>query len=482
MLGKKRIFLTLSVILVCGFLATSLISYFVARASLGDEISKISLPLSSESIYFEMKLALAKPIQISRGMAQNTFLRNWASQGEDDVSAIKDYLSVVQNENQTFSSFFISEQTKRYYHPSGKERYVSEENPDEQWYRNARDMTEDYAIVVDKDEMRGGQLAIFVNHRVLDRSGTFIGVTGVGIEFDTAQQLLEKTAERYNRTLYFVDSTGLVTLSGRNYEGPKSIRTSGGLSARANAILAADSHSFSYDLDDETIFVNSRLIEDVGWWLVVEQKTKPVYAPIYKTLLSNIAAALFLTAIVLFLAHLTIRRYQGKLETLATHDALTGILNRHAFDVILEQKIVGAKRKQDEVFTIALLDIDHFKMVNDTYGHLVGDAVLKDVATVAMNKVRESDVFCRWGGEEFMLLLHDCDMVTAQKLVEGIRQAIASHVFEHRGKTLHITLSAGLSESTPSTDGDTLIKSADVMLYRAKNEGRNRIMPRAEAA
>lgn len=480
--GKKRIFLTLSAILVCGFLATSSISYFVARASLSQEISQISLPLSSESIYFEMKLALAKPIQISRAMAQNTFLRDWAVGGEENIADVEQYLALIQQKNQTFSSFFISEATKRYYHPSGKVRFVSEDDPSEQWYRDARAMSDEFAVVVDEDEMRDGQLAIFVNHRVLDREDNFIGVTGVGIEFNTAQELLEKTAARYRRTLYFVNAKGHVVLSGRDYTGPRSIRRSEGLADHAETILSSDDHSFAYKHDGDTTFVNSRFIEDVGWWLIVKQKTKPVYAPIYQTLLSNMAAALLLTAVVVFLIHLTIRRYQGRLETLATRDSLTGALNRHAFDVILEQTIVEAKRRKDETFTVAILDIDHFKQVNDTHGHLAGDAVLKGVAETAVATIRESDVFCRWGGEEFIILLQNCDITAAQRLVESIRNKIAAHTVDYKGANLQITMSAGLAEFENDMDSDALIRKADDMLYKAKAAGRDRMMPQDKAA
>lgn len=482
--GKRRIFLTLSLIFFCGFMTTSLLSYLVARGSLNQEISKISLPLSGESIYFEMNLALAKPIQISRAMAQNTFFHDWVKNGESDILAMEKYLANIQHENQTFSAFFVSEATRKYYHPTGKERQVTdaELKGREKWYADARAMTDDFAVVVDEDKMRDDQMAIFVNHRVLGDDGKFLGVTGVGIALDTAQKLLEKTAARYQRTLYFVDPSGNVVLSGRDYVWPSSINETDGLAAHAQDILKSDNYSIQFERQDKTVFLNSRLIEDVGWRLIVEQTADSVHEPIYMTLIGNILVTLLLTAVMLFLAHLVLRGYQAKLETLATHDALTGTLNRHAFDVILEQEILGAKRKKDAVFTIAILDIDHFKSVNDTYGHLMGDAVLKDLVTCAMSKVRESDVFCRWGGEEFMLLLRDCDMPAAQKLVEGIRHAIESHIFEYNGQQVHITVSAGLSQFEQSMDNDQLFMSADKMLYLAKNSGRNRIMPMKEAA
>lgn len=465
-------------------MATSFLSYLVARGSLNQEISKISLPLSGESIYYEMKLALAGPIQTSRAMAQNTFFHRWIEDGETDVLAMEKYLANIQFENKTFSSFFVSEETRKYYHPSGRERMVTDAELEgrEKWYADARAMKNDYAVVVDNDAMRDDQLVIFVNHRVLNDDGKFLGVTGVGIAVDTAQKLLEKTAARYQRTLYFVDPSGNVVLSGRDYVWPDTIHQIEGLSTHADQILSGDNVSVTFERDGQTVFLNSRLVDDVGWRLFVEQTADSVHEPIYMTLIGNILITLLLTAVVLFFAHLILRNYQNRLENMATRDALTGSLNRHAFDIILEQAVIEAKRKKDSVFTVVILDIDHFKTVNDTHGHLVGDSVLIDVVSCAKDKIRESDVFCRWGGEEFMLLLRDCDLTAAQKIVEDIRKHIEAQVFEYHGKKVQITISAGLSEFDHTMDSAQLFKVADTMLYRAKELGRNRVMPTKTAA
>jgi len=279
-----------------------------------------------------------------------------------------------------------------------------------------------------------------------------------------------------------VDGSGKVVLSGRDFVWQTSIHQIDGLSEFANTILSSDTASVEFLRNGETVFLNSRLIENVGWRLIVEQTTDSVHEPIYMTLLGNIFVTLLLTAIVLIFAHLILKNYQSRLENLATHDALTGALNRRAFDVVLEQTLAEAKRKKDEPFTIAILDIDHFKAVNDTFGHLIGDEVLKDLVACTKDRIRESDVFCRWGGEEFMLLLQNCDITAAQTLVEDIRQIIESQMFEYQGKKVQITVSAGLSQFDQTMNRDTLIKTADEMLYRAKASGRNRVMPTSKAA
>ena len=127
---------------------------------------------------------------------------------------------------------------------------------------------------------------------------------------------------------------------------------------------------------------------------------------------------------------------------------------------------------------LMILDIDHFKAVNDTHGHDIGDAVLKEFAARLRRNIRGVDLACRFGGEEFVVLMPDTDYGQAQLVAERVRQSIAERPFDvNAGRPLSVTVSAGvtLNESDADTP-ETLIKRADVALYRAKREGRNRVV------
>ncbi|MBI5178262.1 MAG: GGDEF domain-containing protein, partial [Nitrospinae bacterium] len=116
---KQRLVLLVSLALVSGFLVTSLASYYVSKSAMHDSIVKQALPLTSDNIYSEIQRDLLRPIFISSMMAQDTFLRDWALRGEKDVEAIVRYLTEVKNKYNTFTSFFVSERTRNYYHPTG---------------------------------------------------------------------------------------------------------------------------------------------------------------------------------------------------------------------------------------------------------------------------------------------------------------------------------------------------------------------------
>jgi diguanylate cyclase len=124
---------------------------------------------------------------------------------------------------------------------------------------------------------------------------------------------------------------------------------------------------------------------------------------------------------------------------------------------------------------LAMLDLDHFKRINDNYGHLAGDKVLKIIATVLRKRLRGTDFIARFGGEEFVLLLPSTVPAAGMKLLEHLRASIEACPFHFKGERVTITISMGLTAFKPDEHSDLVLKRADQALYRAKNAGRNRV-------
>lgn len=158
------------------------------------------------------------------------------------------------------------------------------------------------------------------------------------------------------------------------------------------------------------------------------------------------------------------------LTQLATKDALTEIHNRHMFSELFTQELSIMKRQRSKL-SLMMLDLDHFKQVNDTYGHNIGDYVLKNFVSLVVSTVREADLFARWGGEEFVLLLRNAGCEEAYNVAEKIRNLIESQSFEEVG---HITCSIGITEVFEDDSLHSAIERADGALYAAKDMGRNR--------
>ncbi len=163
--------------------------------------------------------------------------------------------------------------------------------------------------------------------------------------------------------------------------------------------------------------------------------------------------------------------YEEELEELALTDRLTGLYNRHKLDEILEEQLDLANRYQVP-FAVMIMDIDHFKQVNDTYGHNIGDSTLIDFALILASATRQSDMVGRWGGEEFMVIIPQAEKNLAREMAERLRKTIESHEFDTVKK---VTASFGMALHRPGENISSLISRSDAALYDSKKNGRNRV-------
>ncbi len=174
-----------------------------------------------------------------------------------------------------------------------------------------------------------------------------------------------------------------------------------------------------------------------------------------------------------------IAAYEQKLLEMNIRDPLTGAFNRRFMFCRLKEEI-ERYRRYGRPFSVIIQDIDFFKNINDAYGHICGDFVLKKFAQLNLERLRSIDLYTRYGGEEFCCILPETDLDSACKLAENLRRIIEEHVFIFEGVELRITMSQGLAEVTPdiSTD-EELLKCADERLYQAKKNGRNNIVAKS---
>lgn len=174
-----------------------------------------------------------------------------------------------------------------------------------------------------------------------------------------------------------------------------------------------------------------------------------------------------------------IAAYEQKLLEMNTRDPLTGVFNRRFMFCRLKEEIERFKR-YGRSFSVIIQDIDFFKSINDTYGHICGDFVLKKFAQLNMERLRSIDLYTRYGGEEFCCILPETDLQSAQKLAENLRRIIEEYVFVFETSELRISMSQGVAEVTPDmTTAEELLKCADECLYQAKKNGRNKIVAKS---
>ena len=204
-------------------------------------------------------------------------------------------------------------------------------------------------------------------------------------------------------------------------------------------------------------------------------RTRVNEQPVTETVLADGDHVTLGESILKFISHASVEaRYHEEVYQLATHDALTELYNRRHFIELVDKEIARAQRHARPL-VMCIIDVDLFKPVNDQYGHIAGDGVLRQLAAVIRGFVRGEDIAARIGGEEFAVLLPESEVAAALAFAERLREAVAGSIFVLGDQPQHITISIGLAALDPRRgDRSALMQAADAALYRAKDEGRNR--------
>ena len=163
-----------------------------------------------------------------------------------------------------------------------------------------------------------------------------------------------------------------------------------------------------------------------------------------------------------------------KVKKMSLTDALTGLYNRRHFENTVEREFLRTRRYGGDL-TISIIDIDFFKKINDTYGHLCGDYVLKEVAYIIMDNFRKTDFVFRYGGEEFVVLLTETNLEQSKIPMERLRKSVENYKFSYDGQDIRLTISAGVACNKAESTQEFL-SCADKALYKAKESGRNKVV------
>lgn len=454
-------------ILIFGFLGTSIISYFVSRSAIRKQITGKQLPLTSDNVYSEVQNDLLKPIFISSLMASDTFLRDWVLDEEKDVKKIKKYLNEIKAQYGVFSSFFVSENTQNYYYADGILKKVSPDEKRDAWYYRVKDMFDDYEINVDIDMANNDYLTIFINYKVFDYNKNYIGVTGVGLQVDKVNKVIANYQRRYNSRIHFIDKNGNIKLS-----GTKEINTpyhSDISKYEKSDINSYNINTFSYKENGENILVNIRYIPEFNWYLVVEQSDKDDTKALLNTFMFNSIITFLISAGIILITSTHWQKLQQQLVEAASTDKLTGACNRQAFDIEIN-KLMRKSQKTKSGFSFMIFDIDNFKYVNDSFGHLAGDEVIKTIAELLFSHINDKFSIFRWGGDEFVILFKTSSLNESYRIAEELRINISKN---EKLSKMKVSISSGITDYKLGESIDSLLKRADELMYEAKEKGKN---------
>lgn len=436
------------------------------------QLKNSSLPLTVDNIYTEIQKQIIEPNLIASMMAHDTFMKNWLANQESDSKQVVKYLDTIQNKYQMFATFLVSEKTQNYYSAAGLLEKIEKDNQNNDWYFAFKKSTEVNEINIDKNKHIGSSLVMFINHKIFDNDFHMIGATGVGLKTSYINDMLKQFRLKYNFNVYFINDKGKVIISELNTNAISNINDVPELSEIKADLTSKGSQLFEYIINDETVLLNRKYIPELDLYLLVEAKMNDFTNEVKETFYFNIVFSLVLTLAITLIVLVYVRNIHGKLNQLADKDPLTGLPNRRFFNRNLEHALLLKKRNETNL-SVLFLDLDNFKIINDTKGHDVGDKVLKRIAEILNITIRETDFASRWGGEEFIVLLLDSDVEGAVSSAEKLYKAIGEDASLVSLVGHKVTASLGVTEVQDDDYIDAIFKRVDSALYKAKAAGKN---------
>jgi signal transduction histidine kinase len=311
--------LVLGLLLIIGFATTSLASYVASRDAIRQDIINTELPLTSDNVYSAIQRDLIRPVIISSMMANDTFLRDWVIGGEQNIDRMTRYLDEIQIDYHAVTAYFVSDGTDVYYQTKGVLKHVSPSVAHDQWYFRVRSSNQPYVVEVDTDEANQGRLTVFIDGRVLDYHGKFIGVAGVGLGVNTIVSMIDRYKDLYDRDVYFANEAGVVVLSGSN--GTRNRITSANALEKNIELSKLLQHlpnprggNFEYRALGQRHFMNVRYIPELKWYLIVDKSETGPLEGVRRALYVNILICVVTSIVILSLVILAIGKYRKQLR------------------------------------------------------------------------------------------------------------------------------------------------------------------------
>lgn len=472
---KNKVVFIITFLLISFSIGSSFLNYLKSLEETQIQLKERSLPLSIDNIYTEVQKNLIEPTLVSSMMANDTFLKDWLMHEEVEVEKIAKYLETIKNKYNMFSTFLVSNKSGNYYTAKGVLEKVEEDNPNNAWYFKFRDIQEPYEINLDFNKYMGDSLIMFINYKIFDDEFHYLGATGIGIKISYINEMLKHFRIKYNFNVYFVDKKGEVVLSEVGVNRLSHLKESEELQQLSGDILEESSKTIEYEKGGKHYILNTKYIKELNLYLLVEAEIEKFTKEVEKTFYLNLIISLIVTCIIIAIILYTVKGYNKKLEQLAAHDSLTKLPNRRTFNLNFEKALRLFSR--DKIArSIIFLDIDNFKFINDNYGHIVGDKVLKRIAIILNMQVRVSDNIARWGGEEFLILLNDSSLEDSYEVAQKIRVAFENDIELHDLIKGGVTASFGVTTFYEDDTIEKIVARADEALYKAKHSGKNCVM------
>ena len=465
----KRV-LTVFMAVGISFVLAIIISIFSLRRLADGNRRELDTMLTYR-IYESVSNSLNEPIVVSKTMACDDFLISFL-QEEDKLSegeaeyTMRRYLSNVRESLGYDSAFLVSESSRRYYTYDGLNKIVDPVNDEHDvWYSIFLDKNVPYDLDVDSDEMNEEQWTVFVNTRIVDDSGKLLGVCGVGVRMSNLQCLFLEAEEEYGVKINLVDKSGLVQVDTEDINIENAWLDEG--------VLGSGNEDRVFQSVEGEEYVTAKFVEYLGWYLVVRSQRADISREVGNVISLNIlllALVMAVLVIMVMISFVTSRRMQ-RTEEEAAIDKLTGLYNKYNAN----EKISALCAVHEG--TLMIIDLDSFKLVNDIYGHDMGDRILIEFARIIRENMSADAVLGRIGGDEF--IVYAIGMKDEGKIgafSEALNRELVEAAKSIMGEDMSIPLGASMGAifvPEYGIDFNELFRMCDKALYVIKSNGKH---------
>lgn len=477
---KKHMLLISNLIMIFAVMAGFAVSVYQDTTSYQQVVEKHLqdvVSLADTDISNCIDSSMSKPVMVSKTMANDEFLKTWLSaepKNTGDEAYLKQlygYLKAYRKKYNYTTVFCVSAQTGNYYYQDGLNKTVSKNDPHDVWYYNFVASGHEYDLEVDTDQASHNDVAVFVNFRVTGDDGRLLGVIGVALQASFIRDTVRSYEKDYNLSVYIVNEGG----SPNSFKGNTDIFVSRNslpayTGVRDQIVLdpSGKSQVQWFTSGGERKCLITKYDPALAWYLVLEMKTSSIISAFQKRMLSNVLFMLLSLAACILVTTAVFFNYNRRIVEVENTDDLTGLPNRKLFS---KQYQAFLRKQRGKTATFFMLDIDRFKEINDTHGHIYGNAVLVMVAKELKKAVGPSGIAARWGGDEFIGLL-PVGPEEARNIFNSFSEALRNG---EEGDVCRVTVSVGLAVLDENLDVEQAVQRADDGMYSSKENGRDRI-------
>ena len=477
---NKQILLISDLIIIFAVVAGFTISIYRDTTSyqqLAEKHLANVVSLADTAISDHINTTMSRPVMVSKTMANDEFLKSWLA-GEpgragnaDYLKQLYGYLKAYQLKYGYTTVFCVSDRSGNYYYQDGLNKTISASDAHDVWYYNFRSSGHEYDLEVDTNQANHDSITVFVNFRVEDGAGRYLGVIGVGLKVSSIEDTIRTYERTYGMSVYIANIDGAST----SYKGSTDIfvsadklREYSGIRNEIRLSKSVDSDMQWFTEDGQRKCLITRYDPTLGWFLVLEMTTDSIERAFTDRIVSNVLfmilsllACILVTTIVFF-------NFNRRIVAIENVDDLTGLPNRKLF---ARQYHRFVRKRRGSAISLFMLDVDNFKEINDRHDHLFGNAVLSSVADKLRAEVGSRGFAARWGGDEFIGVL-DADPDSAREIMERFMESLRQTDFSDGCR---VTVSVGIAAAGENSGMDKAIREADESLYLSKQNGRNRV-------